>query len=120
MSNRKQALGRWGEAKAAGYLEAKGYKILERNYRNEHGEIDLVARDGEDIVFVEVKTRSNADFGFPEEAVDAEKQAHLVGTAEGYLQDRTDNAVDWRVDVIAILRREDGQAEIRHFEHALR
>ena len=70
MNMSRQALGKWGEATAADFLEKQGYSIVERNCRTPYGEIDLVAYDGAVFVFVEVKTRATDAFGFPEEAVD--------------------------------------------------
>lgn len=120
MSNQKQALGRWGEAAAAEYLQAKGYQIVERNSRNEYGELDLVARQGDCTVFVEVKTRSSKRFGYPEEAVTPVKQQHLLEAAQTYLQAHPELDGDWRMDVVAIRRVPDGAPEILHFEDALR
>ena len=116
----KQALGRWGEAQAAEYLSQRGYLILERNVRTAYGELDLVARQGRALVFVEVKTRSSTAFGLPETSVTPRKQAHLLAAAQAYLQAHPDLDGDWRVDVIAIQRRSGSQApEIAHFENAL-
>lgn len=120
MGNQKQTLGRWGEEAAADYLQAKGYHILDRNPRNEYGEIDLVARQGTCTVFVEVKTRSSKKFGFPEEAVTPAKQQHMLEAAQTYLQANPDLDGDWRLDVIAIRRLSGGAPEILHFENALR
>jgi putative endonuclease len=117
----KQALGRWGEAQAAEYLGQRGYLVLERNARTAYGEIDLIARQGTVLVFVEVKTRSTSAFGLPEASVTPRKQAHLLAAAQAYLQAHPDLEGDWRVDVIAIQRRPSSQApEIAHFENALR
>jgi putative endonuclease len=119
MSRQKQSLGRWGEAAAAAYLEANGYQIIDRNPRNEYGEVDLVARQGECIVFIEVKARSSSQFGFPEEAITPAKQQHMLEAAESYLQTHPELDGDWRLDVIAILRVPGGPPEILHFENAL-
>lgn len=117
-SSRK--LGEWGEARAAQYLEEKGYAILERNAYSRYGEIDLVARQGDQIVFVEVKTRRSHSFGDPEQAVDARKQAHLVSAALAYLQANPDMDLPWRIDVIAIRRLPgEDRLEIVHFENAV-
>jgi putative endonuclease len=114
----RQTLGRWGEDLAAEYLQAKGYEIVARNLRNSYGEVDLLARQGGGLVFVEVKTRSSRKFGYPEEAVDAAKLEHIVAAAEEYLQVQNYPAVDWRVDVIAIRKLKSGQSpEIIHFEN---
>ena len=81
----KKLLGRIGEKKAAKFLRKKGYKILERNYTNKIGEVDLIALYGDLLVFIEVKTRSNVIYGNPADAVDYNKQRKYVLMAEGYL-----------------------------------
>lgn len=119
----EQYIGRWGETVAAYYLEARGYQVLARNVRTPHGEIDLVTRQGETggLVFIEVKTRTNASYGLPEEAVDAKKLEHLFRSAEVYLQGHPDQAaLAWRIDVIAIQGKPGEKAEdvnIEHFEN---
>jgi putative endonuclease len=118
MGNQKQKLGRWGEDAAALYLTERGYTIVARNVRTEYGEIDLIAKQGEQLVFVEVKARRGQQFGEPEEAVTLAKQEHLANAAESYLQ-ANPHSGDWRVDVIAINRRRGSELEIVHFENAL-
>ncbi len=95
--------GRRGEFLAEKFLKKKGYRILERNYRTQFGEVDLVARDGKALVFVEVKARSSVAFGSPLAAVDARKQSHLTMAAGIYLatHDIIDQPV--RFDVVGIL-----------------
>ncbi len=118
--NRRQALGRWGEARAAAYLEARGYRILARNQRTPYGELDLIALRAGQVVFVEVKTRSGRAFGHPEEAVTPRKQAHLLAAARHYLQSHPALPADWRVDVVAVYRpAADLPPEILHFENIL-
>ena len=78
-------LGRRGEAIAVSFLKRQGYKIIERNYRSKLGEIDIIAREKDNIVFVEVKTRRSDDFGLPQEAVSYRKQYRLTKIALGYL-----------------------------------
>ena len=118
--NWRQALGKWGEKKAALYLISEGLEILERNYRCEYGEIDLIAKDGETIVFVEVKTRSSSNYGLPEEAVDALKQEHIVASAENYLIENSFKE-NWRVDVVSIIGqlKEQEAEELVWFKNAL-
>ncbi|MDA1330260.1 MAG: YraN family protein [Chloroflexi bacterium] len=118
MSSKKQRLGRWGEQQAADYLTSRGYQIIARNVRTEHGELDLVARQGSDLVFVEVKARSSAVFGHPEEAVTPNKQQHILEAAQTYLQENPQLEGGWRIDVIALRRRPGAEPEIRHFENA--
>ncbi|MFA6528232.1 MAG: YraN family protein, partial [Candidatus Gracilibacteria bacterium] len=75
-----------GEDIAQGFLQSKGYEILERNFRaSQFGEVDIICRDGNEIVFVEVKMRSGGGFGEPEDAVDARKLAKIARVAEVYL-----------------------------------
>lgn len=115
------ALGKWGEEKATEYLQAKGYTLLEKNYRTPYGEIDIVVKIGAEIVFVEVKTRSSKQFGYPEEAVTEQKQTHMVESAMHYLQEQyPDSEPDWRIDVIAIRKMPGDQPpETSHFENAV-
>jgi putative endonuclease len=117
VTNRRQMVGRWGETLAAGYLEQRGYEILERNARTPYGEIDLVAREGEILVFVEVKTRTNRTFGLPEDSVNLRKQSHMLAAAEYYAADK--GAENWQVDVISIERRPGEKPDIVHFENVL-
>lgn len=119
MPNQKQALGSWGEQRAAEYLQEHGYQIVARNVRGEYGEIDLLARQGEVLVFVEVKARSSEQFGNPEEAITPLKRQHLLDCALDYLQVHLEPEGDWRVDVISVRRMKNGRPEILHFENAL-
>ena len=102
----KKLLGRVGEQKAAEHLEKKGYKVLEKNYKTHVGEIDLIARDKEEIVFIEVKTRSSDAFGAPGEAVDIKKQEKYYKVAEEYLLKTNKKNLPCRFDVVEI---ENGQ-----------
>lgn len=118
MSKAKQRLGRWGEEQAAQFLVSKGYQILARNVRTEHGELDIVAKQGEVLVFAEVKARSSNKFGYPEEALTPAKQQHIFDAASTYLQEHPELNGDWRIDVIALRRRLGQAPEIQHFENA--
>jgi len=80
-----QAFGALGEKLAAAYLKQQHYKILKKNYKNKLGEIDIIARDGEEIVFVEVKTRSMSPYLGGQYAVDQRKQFHIMRTAAYFL-----------------------------------
>lgn len=109
-----------GEALASKHLEQHGYRVIEQNWRCQEGEIDLVAREGEDWVFVEVKARSGAHFGSPEEAVTPSKQRKLLRCGLMYLAEHDLGDVSWRIDVVAIdLARSDRQAQIRVYKHAV-
>ena len=99
--NWKQSLGRWGENIAANYLKKHGYAILAQNKHIGHAEVDLLARKEDELIFVEVKTRSSTTFGQPEEAVDERKLMHLIEAAQRYaIEEESD--LPWRIDVIAI------------------
>jgi putative endonuclease len=98
----KQKLGKHGEETAASYLRQQGYTILARNWRCPVGEIDIVAREGEILAFVEVRTRRGGRFGTPEESITPAKQAKLVEVAQTYLQEVGPEDVAWRIDVVAI------------------
>lgn len=99
----KRDTGRLGEEVALRYLSRQGYQIVERNYRCRLGEIDLVAREGKELVFIEVKTRSSTRFGLPQEAVNRDKQWRLSRLAQYYLVDRKLVGVSCRFDVVAVL-----------------
>jgi len=116
---RRQTIGRWGEAEAEKYLLTREYQILDHNARTSYGEIDLVASQGDQIVFVEVKTRTNLAFGLPESSVTFRKQAHMIQSAEAYLVLHPELGEDWRIDVIAVQGKPGGtDPEIVHFENA--
>lgn len=111
-----KVFGRKGEELAAAYLKDRGYAILHRNYRTPLGEADLIARDGEAVVFVEVKARSSDAFGQPFEAVDPRKREKIKRVALYYLkQNRLDLPV--RFDVISIVSRNGGD-EVSHIKEA--
>lgn len=102
------------EKKAAEFLEAKGYRIIQRNFYSKYGEIDLIARDGEYLVFLEVKYRASDQGGHPLEAVDAGKRRRMKKTACYYLWQRgLPEETACRFDVIGIL-----SEELTHIEHA--
>lgn len=92
-----------GENKAVKYLTDKGYEIIETNYKNKLGEIDIIAKEGERIVFVEVKARTTAKYGYPREAVNEFKQRKIRMVAESYLKSKRLLNSYIRFDVIEIL-----------------
>ncbi|NMM24972.1 MAG: YraN family protein [Phycicoccus sp.] len=111
------AVGAYGERLAARYLTEFGMHILDRNWRCDQGEIDIVAMDDACLVIIEVKTRRSLTFGAPVEAVTAVKAARLRRLAALWLNDHRSqvNAVaDVRIDVIGVLRPESGPARIEH------
>ena len=109
--------GKAGEDLAASFLEKQGLKIIERNYRFERGEIDLIAEDGDELVFIEVKARSSRAFGTPEEAVTEEKQVQVQSVAEGYLYEHDIDNRPCRFDVVAI-EFINNKTDIRHIRNA--
>jgi putative endonuclease len=108
------ALGRYGEDLAARYLADRGMEVLDRNWRCEHGEIDLVALDGDCLVVCEVKTRRSTVFGEPVEAVTWRKAARLRRLASAWLADHDLRPAGVRIDVVGILRPDAGPAALRH------
>lgn len=114
-------LGATGEAAAAVWLQAHGYDILERNFRTRCGEIDLVARTGDAVVFLEVKSRTSARFGHPSEAIVARKQRRLLRLAEAYLRSRHLEGCVVRFDAVAVHLDAAGRVvEIEHIADAFR
>ena len=110
----KDALGRRGEQLAASFLEGAGLTIVERNWRCPLGEIDLVARDGDELVFVEVKTRSSIAFGHPLEAITAIKLARLRRLAAAWCEANPGNHDRIRIDALAIVAPHGGPIDIEH------
>lgn len=98
----RKKIGKWGEVEAESYFLRLGYPILDRNFRTREGEVDLIIQDGDETVFVEVKTRTSLDFGYPEEAVSEEKMDHLLSAAEKYLELHPE-IKNWRMDVLSII-----------------
>ncbi len=112
MNNRETAIK--GENAACEYLKKRGYAILERNYSCPVGEIDVIAKDGDTVVFVEVKSRINTDFGFPEDSVDMRKRRKIILTARYWASAHTRECrKGCRFDVVAVLR-----GEVRHTVNA--
>ncbi len=98
----------------------KGYHILERNFRCRHGEIDLVAEDEHDLIFVEVKARRGTSFGLPEDALTFVKRRKLLELASYYLDLHTCAERSWRIDVVAVQFSSGGKLEeIRIYQHAV-
>jgi putative endonuclease len=114
----RQQKGRLGEDLAAQFLEGKGYRIVERNYRYDRGEVDIIAQDGGDLVFVEVKLRETEAFGSPEESITLFKEEQLKKVAEGYLFEHNLENQACRFDVVAITI-VDGKPRIRLLQNAI-
>jgi putative endonuclease len=112
MSLFRKTLGQEGEDRAARFLAAQGYRILERNFRTPSGEIDLIALHEGMVVFVEVKTRTSNAFGAPELAVTPQKQRRMVRTALGYIKKKKLHQVPCRFDVVAISAATEKEVEL--------
>ena len=110
MSTARQRLGRLGERLAEQALTAQSYTIIEHNWRCPTGEIDIVARDGEHLVMVEVRTRRGTAYGTPEESLTPIKQAKLVELGQTYVQEVDWNG-PWRIDLVAVQMGYRGQLE---------
>jgi putative endonuclease len=112
-----QRLGRWGERVAAEYLTRRGIEIVERNVRTPYGEIDIVASQGEIILFIEVKTRSTDRMGLPEESITTRKREHMIACAEHYAME---HEIDhWQIDVISIEGKPGSEPKITYFQNAI-
>lgn len=103
MTRSHRAAGTEGEGIAAEFLQTNGYRIIERNYYYQRGEIDIVAEEGAVLAFVEVKMRSSSAFGSPEEFVTPKKQELIRRTAEGYVMERNIVDRECRFDVVSVL-----------------
>jgi len=112
--NAKDLLGQQGEELAADFLTGAGLEILGRNWRCQHGEIDIVARDGQTLVVCEVKTRSGVRFGTPLEAISRQKAARLRRLAVAWVTAHSLFFDQIRIDVICVLRAGDGEFSVEH------
>lgn len=110
----RHQLGRCGEERALRWLREQGYRIVARNYRWHGGEIDLIARDGNSLAFIEVKTRTDERFGRPEEALTPEKRRRIIRAAQHYIAEHHPE-LDLRFDVVTIVG-----DEIRLYKDAFR
>lgn len=111
-------VGRRGELAARNFLEHQGYEILECNWRCPAGEADIVALDGDALVFCEVKTRTSLEKGLPEEAVDGRKRSRYERIAGWYLREHDYTDMPVRFDIIGLLVVSDKRALLRHFVNA--
>lgn len=112
---RRKELGKLGESLAAQRLEAQGYRIRDRNWRTTEGEVDIIAEEGDTIVFVEVKARRSRQFGLPEEAMTKKKRQSLIKAALAYLDTNHIQEANWRFDFVAIEWSAEGV--LIRFEH---
>jgi putative endonuclease len=116
----KKTIGQEGEDIAAEYLVNNGFEMVTRNYRYGHGEIDIVVKDrsNDHLVFVEVKTRKNLEYGEPEYAITKSKIKQLKKIAESYVYEKDIKEVECRFDVIAIIWNRETKPQITHFKNA--
>ena len=114
----KHEIGKKGEELATRYLENNGYKIIERNFVAKQGEIDIIAQDKEELVFIEVKTRTSNLYGNPIEAVNEIKQKHLISTTKYYLYAKHLENKFIRLDVIEVYLRENSY-KINHIKQII-
>jgi putative endonuclease len=118
MTKKRKTLGRQGEDVACMYLANVGTKIIERNWKCQSGEADIIANDGDDLVFIEVKTRASDTYGFPEEAVNHKKRLRYERIATEYLFSHDLPSARVRFDVLALMLSADGKAFLRHHRDA--
>ena len=116
----RQEVGKLGEKAARKFLKKRGYRIRETNFRCPHGEIDIIAQKKDYLVFVEVRTKSNLDFGTPEESITQAKKEKLIASALTYTNTHQNLPPLWRIDVVAIELDEKGKTRrIEHIENAV-
>ncbi len=116
----RQEVGKLGEQAARKFLKKRGYRIHETGFRCRHGEIDIVAQKKDYLVFVEVRTKSNLEFGTPEESITQAKKEKLIASALTYTTTHQNLPALWRIDVIAIELDEKGKAKrIELIENAI-
>lgn len=114
--NLPPGIGRAGEAAARVHVtQVLGYKIAETNFRTREGEIDIVAKDGDVLVFIEVKTRTNRKFGSGVEQISQRKAQRLQTTAQQYLAENSLDNADWRIDLLSVEMSRTGTVE--HVDH---
>ena len=116
----RQEVGKLGEKLAKKFLKKRGYHIRETNFRCREGEIDIIAQQKDYLVFIEVRTKSNLDFGTPEESITRNKKEKLIASALTYVQTHQNLPSLWRIDVIAIEIDQKGKAKrIELIENAI-
>lgn len=112
-----QRVGKWGEQVAVETLLARGCEVVGRNVRTPYGEIDIVAKQGDTIIFVEVKTRTSNTMGLPEDSITARKREHMIACAEHYAMEHEIDG--WQIDVISIEGKPGTEPVITYFENAI-
>jgi putative endonuclease len=117
MTKHNQTVGHWGEESASAYLVQHGYEIVARNARTPYGEIDIIAKQEDVTIFVEVKTLTSSKNFFPEQNVTSRKREHMLACAQFYA---AENTIDhWQIDVIAVEGKQGLKPKVTHFENAI-
>jgi putative endonuclease len=120
MPTARARLGTRGEELTQRFLQQKGYQILTCNYRCRWGEIDIVARDADELVFVEVRARRSADYGTPEESLTEAKLRRLLAASQHYLQQHEKDGINWRIDLVCVrLQRDYRLQSVEHLKYAV-
>ena len=117
MTAKSHRFGKKNEKLAVGFLKRRGYRIIERNFRTRMGEVDIIAADGDTIVFVEVKARRSGWYGHPKFAVTPVKQRHVSSAARAYLQETRYTGARARIDVVTVQYAGD-MPTVEHFQNA--
>ncbi|MBI3039451.1 YraN family protein [bacterium] len=121
MNDDRRKFGKWGEEMAFNFLQAKGFKIIKRNYRSRWGEIDIIAKDKEFLVFVEVRAKTKSIHGHPLETITLRKQNQVIRMAKEYIAfNGIPDSLPCRFDVIAILSQAHENTELVHLVDAFR
>ena len=112
-----QKIGQWGEQLAVEHLVSRGCEVIGRNVRTPYGEIDIVAKQGDTTLFVEVKTRTSKVMGLPEESITTKKREHMIACAEHYA---AEHEIDhWQIDVVSIEGKPGKEPVVTYFENAI-
>lgn len=115
MTTPRQKTGQYGEDLAANYLQAQGYRIISRNWRCKVGEIDIVAHDSTEWVFVEVRTRHAQNTDSAAESITPSKEAHIINAAEAYVEAHALEETPWRIDLVMVaLTKQGPKIEVIH------
>ncbi|HHU78691.1 MAG: YraN family protein [Caldicoprobacterales bacterium] len=118
MSRERQELGKWGEEQGCSYLSSRGWEILRRNYRSALGEVDIIASQGDQLIFVEVKTRRSTAYGYPAESVNYKKRLKYEQLALYFLKETGRIDSSCRFDVLEVIVNRDNTFCINHIVNA--
>jgi putative endonuclease len=118
MSRQNIEVGKRGEDEVVKFLQKQGHKIVQRNYKNKLGEMDIIAKDGKTLCFIEVKTRTNLHFGYPQEAITRQKQKKLNRVALSYLKQYNLLNFPARFDIASVMLHNQNKSEIEIIKNA--